>query len=71
MEQIEKEFLTPKEMASLFGITQETLRNWRRQGILPFFRINNTIRYSRSDVVECLSKFKVPKEVGDKENVSL
>jgi excisionase family DNA binding protein len=58
MEHIEKEFLTPEEMATLFGITQETLRNWRRQGILPFFRINNTIRFSRSDVMGCLNKFK-------------
>lgn len=58
MERIEKEFLTPKDMATLFGVTQETLRIWRRQGILPYFRINNTIRFFRSDVMECLNKFK-------------
>ena len=58
MERIEKEFLTPKDMATLFGVAQETLRIWRRQGILPYFRINNTIRFSRSDVMECLNKFK-------------
>ena len=58
MEHIEKEFLRPKDVAAIFGVTQETLRNWRRQGILPYFRINNTIRFSCSDVLECLSKFK-------------
>jgi DNA-binding transcriptional regulator YiaG len=35
MEHIEKEFLRPKDIAAIFGVTQETLRNWRRQGILP------------------------------------
>jgi excisionase family DNA binding protein len=58
MECIEKEFLTQKDMATLFGVTQETLRIWRRQRILPYFRIKNTIRFSRADVMECLNKFK-------------
>ena len=58
MEIIEKEFLKPKDVAAMFGVTQETLRNWRRQGILPYFRINNTIRFSRVDVMEWLNKLK-------------
>ena len=58
MENIGKEFLKPKDVATMFGVTQETLRNWRRQGILPHYRIHNTIRFSRSDVMECLRKFK-------------
>ncbi|MGA2465708.1 MAG: helix-turn-helix domain-containing protein [Thermodesulfobacteriota bacterium] len=58
MEIIEKEFLKPKEIATMFGVTQETLRNWRRQGILPYFRIKNTIRFSRADVMEWLNKSK-------------
>lgn len=58
MQDIEEEFLKPKDLAAMFGVTQETLRNWRRQGILPYFKIKNTIRFSRSDVLECLSKFK-------------
>jgi len=63
MEDIGKEFLKPEDVATMFGVTQETVGNWRRQGILPYFRINNTIRFSRSDIVECLSKFK-RKEIG-------
>jgi excisionase family DNA binding protein len=58
MQDIEKEFLKPREIATMFGVTEETIRNWRRQGILPYFRIKNTIRFSHSDVMECLSKFK-------------
>lgn len=58
MQDIEKEFLKPKDMAILFGVTEQTLRNWRRQGILPFFRIKNTIRFCLSDVMKCLDKFK-------------
>ena len=58
MEHTEKEFLKPKEIATMFGVTEETLRNWRRQGILPYFRIKNTIRFSRADVMEWLNKSK-------------
>jgi len=63
MQDIGKEFLKAKDVAAMFGVTKETVRNWRRQGILPYFRIKNTIRFSRSDIVECLSKFK-RKEIG-------
>jgi len=63
MEDVEKEFLKPKDVARMFGVTQDTVGNWRRQGILPYLRINNTIRFSRSDIVECLSKLK-RKEMG-------
>ena len=58
MQDIEKEFLKPKDVATMFSITEETLRNWRRQGILPYFRIKNTIRFARSDILECLSRFR-------------
>lgn len=58
MQDIEKEFLRPKDVAAMFRVTQETLRNWRRQGILPYFKIKNTIRFSHSDVMESLRKFK-------------
>lgn len=58
MEDIGKEFLKPKDVATMFGVTEETLRNWRRQGIVPYFRIKNTIRFSRTDIQECLKKFR-------------
>jgi excisionase family DNA binding protein len=58
MEGIGKEFLKPKDVVTMFRVTQETLRNWRRQGILPYFRIKNTVRFSRADVMEWLNKFK-------------
>lgn len=51
-------FLTPKDVAVLFGVTQQTLRNWRRQGILPYFRIKNTIRFSWPDIQDALKKFR-------------
>jgi excisionase family DNA binding protein len=58
MEQPEKEFLKPNDMATILGVSKETLRLWRVQGILPYFRIRNTIRFSRCDVMNCLEKFK-------------
>ena len=58
MEEQEKELLTPDEMATMMGVTRQTLRLWRRSGILPYIKIKNTIRYSREDVMKCLAKFR-------------
>ena len=51
MEQFQKEFLKPDEMASILGVSKETLRLWRVQGIIPYLRIRNTIRFWGPDVV--------------------
>ena len=58
MEEQEKELLTPDEMATMMGVTRQTLRLWRRSGILPYIKIKNTIRYSREDVMKCIDEFR-------------
>jgi DNA-binding transcriptional MerR regulator len=45
------EFLTQGEAASLLGLTDRTLRNWRRDGYGPkSFKHGSATLYRRSDI---------------------
>lgn len=46
----EKELLTPKEVRTLFGVTDKTLHVWNKTGFLPRIRIGGVVRYRRADV---------------------
>lgn len=46
----DKELLTPKEVRTLFGVTDKTLHIWNKNGLLPRLRIGGVVRYRRADV---------------------
>lgn len=46
----DKELLTPKEVRTLFGVTDKTLHVWGKTGFLPRIRIGGVVRYRREDV---------------------
>ena len=46
----DKELLTPKEVRTLFGVTDKTLHVWHKTGFLPRLRIGGVVRYRRADV---------------------
>ena len=46
----DKELLTPKEVRTLFGVTDKTLHVWNKNGFLPRLRIGGVVRYRRADV---------------------
>ena len=46
----DKELLTPKEVRTLFGVTDKTLHVWNKNGFLPRIRIGGVVRYRRADV---------------------
>ena len=45
-----KELLTPKEVRTLFCVTDKTLHVWGKIGFLPRIRIGGVIRYRAEDV---------------------
>lgn len=46
----DKELLTPKEVRTLFGVTDKTLHVWGKTGFLPRIKVGGCIRYHRADV---------------------
>ena len=46
----DKELLTPKEVRTLFGVTDKTLHVWNKNGFLPRIRLGGVVRYRRADV---------------------
>jgi len=48
---------TTPEMSNLCRVTARTLAEWRKQGLIPFWRVNaRVIRYPVDDVMKALSK---------------
>ena len=45
------EFLTPKQVATMLQLTEQTLANQRSEGRgLPFIKIERAVRYRRVDI---------------------
>ena len=50
-----KEYLTPKEVAAIFNVNEQTIRIMCQRGKLPHYRLGANYRIKRSD----LDKLKV------------
>ena len=50
----ENEFLRSEDIVKIFNISNATLKNWRRDNIIPFYRIGKSYRYRRSEIMEYL-----------------
>lgn len=48
-------YLTDKDVSALLRISRRTLQDYRRNGILPFFRLGGKILYRESDLQKLLS----------------
>lgn len=47
----QKDYLTPNEVAEIYGFSKDLLYIWRAEGIGPrFFQYRATIRYARKDL---------------------
>jgi len=47
------------EIAKFISVTKRTMRRYRKQGLVPFYRVGGIIRYDRDQVVRALNKFRV------------
>lgn len=52
---IDEEYLTRKEVASLFKIELSTLHNWCKKGKLQSYGIGNRVYFLRSDIEKALT----------------
>jgi excisionase family DNA binding protein len=54
------EFMTKKELAARLKVTERTVDNWRRRGVLPFVKVGKVVIFQWSDVVQQLkANFRV------------
>lgn len=51
----EKEWLKSKEAAKLLGLSNNTLLNLRKKGILPFIRVGGQVFYNYLDIQNALN----------------
>ena len=49
--------ITEKELSKRLNISKVTLHKYRKQGKIPFFKVDRTIRYDYKEVMETI-KFK-------------
>lgn len=57
MKEIDQEFLTNKTiLAYLGGVSRDFIRNLRETGVLPFYKVRNTIFYKVSDVKKMIER---------------
>jgi excisionase family DNA binding protein len=55
---MEKELLTPQEVADLFSVSKRTVQLWIKSGKLPVLRIGRTVRIKRDDLLAMTQKPK-------------
>lgn len=49
-----EQFLTVKDMAEIFGISTQAVYNWIKDKRLKFYRISNTRRIKKDDLLQYL-----------------
>lgn len=60
LKEIDQEFLTNKTiLAYLGGVSKDFVRDLRETGVLPYYKVRNTILYKVSDVRKMIEKNKV------------
>ena len=59
-EEIENDFITPKETSKLTGYSIQSLANYRSRKVkLPFYKLGGSIWYKKSEVLESINNSRV------------
>ena len=60
LKEAEQEFLTNKTiLAYLGGVSKEYIKDLRESGVLPYYKVRNTIFYKVSDVKKMIERHRV------------
>ncbi|MBA7572520.1 hypothetical protein ES708_14303 [subsurface metagenome] len=52
----EQEKMSQYEAAKFLGITPATLINWKKKGLIPYYQIDKSVFYIKSELLEALKK---------------
>jgi excisionase family DNA binding protein len=67
---VKDSWLSSKEVAKILGISTWTLRKYRVDGKITYYRISRKILFQESDVIQTLEKFKVSSFITNKNQIS-
>ena len=60
LKEVDQEFLTNKTILSyLGGVSKEYIKDLRESGVLPYYKLRNTIFYKVSDVKKMIERHRV------------
>lgn len=60
LKEVDQEFLTNKTiLAYLGGVSKEYIKDLREAGILPYYKVRNTVFYKVSDVKKMIERHRV------------
>lgn len=67
-EAISDRFLTKAELSAALKVSERTIDNWRKRGVLNTVEIGKVLRFDWEDVVAKLTKYRrdVRAEVGER-----
>lgn len=58
--------LSQREAAEFLGVTVQTIMNWKKKGIIPFYQVENSIFFLKSELLECARKNSSLRQVSSK-----
>jgi hypothetical protein len=63
-----KELWTQKEVADFFRVVSGTVKNWREQGLIPFWQApcSSRVLFHRDDIKDFRDKYTISKKGEDK-----
>ena len=60
LKEVDQEFMTNKTiLAYLGGVSKEYIKDLRESGVLPYYKLRNTIFYKVSDVKKMIDRHRV------------
>lgn len=52
----EEDRLSQTEAANLFGVTVQCIIDWKKKGLIPFYKIGRKPFFSKKELLECARK---------------
>ena len=53
------QLLTPKQVAKLLAVTEVCVYQWAKRGIIPHYKVEKSVRFSKDDLRAFLESRKV------------
>jgi len=53
------QLLTPKQVAKLLAVTEVCVYQWAKRGIIPHFKVEKCVRFSKDDLMAFLESKRV------------